>query len=61
MFVRCKFHPTSGIARDLADRQNLFLNVGTLNRKKLYHKLYCPREKDSSKSCPLISLYPSKT
>lgn len=41
MFLRYKFHPTSGIAGDLADRQNLFVNVGTLSRKKL---LYHPRE-----------------
>lgn len=44
MFLSCKFHPTSGIARDLADRQNLFVNVGTLSREKLHRKLYCPRE-----------------
>lgn len=34
----------SDIARDLADRQNVFVDVGTLSRIKLYHKHYCPRE-----------------
>lgn len=39
-----KFHPTSGVAGDLADRQNLFVDVGTLSQKNLHRRFYCHRE-----------------